>query len=142
MVTQFSGSDKMSDCKDSTEKDANTTDDDVGDAEEGIASSDNGSGRDDDGLGTLVLSSREMVIDDKVIGSWPHSLGVVALVKLAKGGKTRRTHPDLKSFPFFEVRRRSIFGVSIGVAFLPVGRWHNFIVAILSLFVKILVAIP
>jgi hypothetical protein len=60
MVTQFSGSDKMSDCKDSTEKDANTTDDDVGDAEEGIASSDNGSGRDDDGLGTLVLSSREI----------------------------------------------------------------------------------
>jgi hypothetical protein len=54
------GSDKMSDCKDSTEKDANTTDDDVGDAEEGIASSDNGSGRDDDGLGTLVLSSREI----------------------------------------------------------------------------------
>lgn len=54
------GSDKVSDCKDSTEKDANTTNDNISDAEEGVASSDNGSGRDNDGLATLVLSSREI----------------------------------------------------------------------------------
>lgn len=54
------GSDKVSNRKDGTEKNANTANDNVGDAEEGVASSHNGSGRDDNGLGTLVLSSREI----------------------------------------------------------------------------------
>jgi hypothetical protein len=54
------GSDKVSDCEDGTEKNANTADDNVSNAEERVASSNNGSGRDNDGLGTLVLSSREI----------------------------------------------------------------------------------
>ena len=69
-------------------------------------------------------------------------MSVVALIQLAESGKTRSSHPDLKSLPILQVRRGSVLGVSIREALLPVGRRDDVVVAILSLSVKVLVTVP
>lgn len=82
------------------------------------------------------------VIDYKIISSRPHGLGIIALVQLAEGRKTSSSHPDLESLPLFEVRGGRLLGISVGIAFLPVGWGNDVAVVVLCLSVEVPVAIP
>jgi len=79
VVAKFPWFDKMGYCEDGAEEDAETTDDDVSDAEEGVLAAHDGAIGYDYGFCAAVFYDGEVVVDEKLVGSFLHWCSVVSL---------------------------------------------------------------
>lgn len=124
VVTEFPWLDKMRSEEDDAEDNAQASNNDVGDAKEVVATTHNGASGDDDGLFASVFGGREEIVDNDLVASLSHRLGVVALVELAESWQTSSTHPDLERLPLLKIRRRVSLGITVRITQTPVG-WRN-----------------